>query len=63
MQVDVKGLRVEQSRIFEVYLALALWRRLGLHRVLEELMPRGRETVSWPLVACVLTVAFLWQQK
>ena len=58
MQVDVKGLRVERVRDFgEVYLALALWRRLGLHRVLEELMPRGRETVFWPLVACVLTVA------
>ena len=54
----MKGLRVERVRDFgEVYLALALWRRLGLHRVLEELMPRGRETVSWPLVACVLTVA------
>ena len=40
MQVDVKGLQVERVRDFgEVYLALALWRRLGLHRVLEELMP------------------------
>ena len=26
---------------------------LACMRVLEELMPRGRETVSWPLVACV----------
>jgi transposase len=58
MQVDVKGLRVERVRDFgEVYLALALWRRLGLHQALEELMPRGREKVAWPLIACVLTVA------
>ncbi len=58
MQVDVKGLRVERVRDFgEVYLALALWRRLGLHRVLEELMPQGREKVAWPLIACVLTIA------
>lgn len=58
MQVDVKGLRVERVRDFgEVYLALALWRRLGLHQALEELMPRGREKVAWPLIACVLAVA------
>ena len=55
-------MRVERVRDFgEVYLALALWRRL--HRVLEELMPRGRETVSWPLVACVHRRTVLWQQK
>ncbi len=58
MDVDIKGLRVERVRDFgEVYLALALWRRLGLHRVLEEVMPRGREKVAWPLVACVLVIA------
>lgn len=58
MHVDVKSLRVERVRDFgEVYLALALWRRLGLHSVLEDLMPRGREKVAWPLVACVLVIA------
>src|SRR4051812_24849698 len=34
-QVDLRGLRVERVRAFgECYLALALWRRLGLHTLL-----------------------------
>jgi hypothetical protein len=54
---DLSGLKVERVREFgSVYLALALWRRLGLHRLLEELMGEGRETVSWAEVAAVLTV-------
>lgn len=58
MEVDVCGLRVERVRDFgQVYLALALWRRLGLHALLGELLPKGREAVPWPLVACVLTIA------
>ena len=57
-EVDVRGLRVERVRDFgAVYLALALWRRLGLHTILEELIPRGREAVGWPIVACILTIA------
>lgn len=58
MEVDVRGLRVERVRDFgEVYLALSLWRRLGLHRLLEELIEPGRERVSWATVACILTIA------
>lgn len=58
MQVDVRGLRVERVRDFgEVYLALSLWRRLGLHTLLRELIAPGRESVSWELIACILTVA------
>ena len=58
MQVDVRGLRVERVRDFgQVYLALSLWRRLGLHTLLRDLMPPGRESVSWELIACILTVA------
>ena len=57
-EVDVRGLRVERVRDFgEVYLALALWRRLGLHTLLRELIEPGRERVDWELVACILTVA------
>jgi transposase len=57
-EVDVSGLRVERVREFgQVYLALALWRRLGLHTLLEEVMPSGRESVPWELVACTLSVA------
>jgi len=63
-QVDVRGLRVERVREFgEVYLALALWRRLGLGKLLEELIAPGKEEVPWDLVACILTVARFCGQK
>ena len=39
------------------YLALALWHRLGLDRLLAELLPAGRESVEWAQVAALLTVA------
>jgi transposase len=58
MEVDVRGLRVERVREFgEVYLALALWRRLGLHTLLGGIIAPGRESVSWELIACILTIA------
>lgn len=57
-EVDVRSVRVERVREFgEVYLALALWRRLGLHTLLNELIPSGREEVPWERIACLLTVA------
>jgi transposase len=63
-EVDVRGVRVERVREFgEVYLALALWRRLGLHRLLEELIPGGREEVPWERIACLLTLARFCAQK
>lgn len=56
--VDVKRVRVERLRQFgNVYLALALWRRLGLSEVLERVQPAGREQVPWPIMACILTLA------
>lgn len=56
--VDVRGVRVERGRDFgTVYLGLALWRRLGLHTLLERLMEPGEEEVPWPVVAAVLTLA------
>jgi len=63
-QVDVRGVRVERVREFgEVYLALSLWRRLGLHTLLEELIPCGREEVAWERIACLLTVARFCAQR
>ena len=57
-QVDLSGVRVERGREFgAVYLALSLWRRLGLHTLLGELIEPGRELVPWELVACILTIA------
>lgn len=63
-QVDLRGMRVERVREFGVvYLALALWRRLGLHTLLRSLVEPGREQVDWELVACILTVARFCAQK
>jgi len=57
-EVNVRGVRVERVREFgEVYLALSLWRRLGLHTLLNELMPPGREEVPWERIACLLAIA------
>jgi len=48
---------VERVREFgSVFLALALWRRLGLHELLSGLIEPGREEVPWADVAAVLTV-------
>lgn len=63
-QVDLRGVRVERVRDFgEVYLALSLWRRLGLHQLLQELIAPGREKVAWELTACILTLARFCGQK
>jgi len=57
-EVDVRGVRVERVREFgQVYLALSLWRRLGLHTLLHDLIPSGREEVPWERIGCLLTVA------
>jgi len=63
-QVDLHGVRVERVREFgQVYLALSLWRRLGLHKLLRELIEPGQEEVSWELTACILTLARFCGQK
>jgi len=62
--VDLRGMRVERVREFgQVYLALSLWRRLGLHNLLAGLITPGMEAVPWELTACVLTVARFCGQK
>jgi Transposase DDE domain len=63
-QVDLRGVRVERVRDFGVvYLALSLWRRLGLHRLLGELIEAGREDLDWALVACILTIGRFCAQR
>ena len=64
MQVDLRSVRVERVRDFgQVYLALSLWRRLGLHRLLRELIEPGQEEVPWELTACILTLARFCGQR
>ena len=56
--VRLKGIRVERSRQFgDVYLALALWRGMGLEDLCERLLPPGQEQVSWAKMAAVLVTA------
>jgi transposase len=63
-QVDLRGVRVERVRDFgQVYLALSLWRRLGLHTLLQEIIEPGEEAVPWELTACILTVARFCGQR
>ena len=58
--VRLKGVRVERARQFgDVYLALALWRGVGLGEFCERVLPRGKEQVAWPKVAAVLVAARL----
>ena len=58
--VRLKGIRLERSRQFgDVYLALALWRGVGLAELCEELLPAGKERVAWEKIAAVLVAARL----
>jgi hypothetical protein len=46
--VRLKGIGIERSRQFgEVYLALALWRGVGLADLCADLLPAGKERVAW----------------
>jgi transposase len=56
--VRLKGVRIERSRQFgDVYLALALWRGMGLEDLCERLLPQGKERISWAKMAVVLVAA------
>ena len=56
--VRLKGIRIERSRRFgDVYLALALWRGMGLEQLCEQLLPPGKERVGWARMAAVLVTA------
>src|SRR5271166_5265082 len=58
--VRLKGVRVERSRRFgDVYVALALWRGLGLEELCRVLLPMGQERVAWAKMAAVLVTARL----
>jgi transposase len=56
--VRLKGIRIERSRRFgDVYLALALWRGIGLEELCERLLPIGKERIGWAKMAAVLVAA------
>jgi hypothetical protein len=57
-RVDTSRTRVKRLRRFgEVYLGLALWRRLRLDAFFDEAMARGREEIAWSTMACILSLA------
>ena len=56
--VRLKSIRVERSRQFgDVYLALALWRGMGLEELCERLLAAGKERIAWAKMAAVLVTA------
>lgn len=56
--IDLSQVRVERLRRFgDVYLALILWRRMGLDRFFKKRMNNGKEEIPWRLMACLLCVA------
>ena len=56
--VRLKGIAIERSRQFgDIYLALALWRGIGLERLCERLLPLGQERIAWAKMAAVLVAA------
>ena len=58
--VRLKGIKIERARQFwDVYLALALWRGTGLSDLCAQLLPSGKEQVSWEKIAAVLVAARL----
>lgn len=57
VEVDIHGVRVERSRQFGgCWLGIALVRQLGLSGLLEELLPPGREGISWSVMAQILVL-------
>jgi transposase len=57
IEVDLKGVRVESSRQFGgCWLGLTLWQELGLSEMLNELLPPGREEISWTAITQVLVL-------
>ena len=57
-RVDLRQVRAERLRRFgDAYLALAVWRRLGLDTLLADVLPTGRAEIGWDALACLLVVA------
>ncbi len=56
--IDLKRVSVERLRHFgDVYLGLALWKKLGLDKFCQKHLPEGREDVAWSLMSAVLVLA------
>ena len=59
-RVRIDKLRVERARRFgDVWLGLTLWQALGLDTLCSEILPAGRESVAWSVVAAIQVIAQL----
>ncbi len=57
--VRLRDVRLERLRDFgDVWMALGLWRLLGLDTLLEKTTPAGREEVPWPIGSGSWTVGW-----
>jgi transposase len=55
--VNLREIQVERLRHFgDVYLGLALWRRLGLSEFCSKHMPAGREEIPRSIMSCILVL-------
>jgi len=60
--VNTRGIQIERMRRFgEVYLGLALWKRLKLDEIFTALENEGRQEIPWANMFCVLVLARLCQ--
>jgi transposase len=58
--LNLRGVKLERGRRFgDVWLAWRLWQAVGLDQLLADLLPPGREDVSWATMAAVLVIARL----
>jgi len=56
--INLKRVSVERLRHFgDVYLGLALWKKLGLDEFCKKYLPKGREDVAWSLMSAILVLA------
>jgi hypothetical protein len=59
-EVDIHHVRVERTRSFGgAWLGLEVVKKLGLIPLLEAVLPRGREEVSWAMMSLVLVLSRL----
>lgn len=56
--VNTRKISVERIKRFgDVYIGLLLWKKLQLDKIFSKIQPRGRETVDWPTMYCISTLA------
>ena len=56
--VNTRGIGIERLRRFgDVYLGLALWKRLKFDEIFDKLQVEGREDIPWSKMFCVTTLA------